>query len=309
MRISLQTVSTVRGSKCHVTRNIARALMLAISMPLVLIFSIEVLASPLKLVYPRTPITIPIDDKGNKYTYPGTHVPSVPYKVKEDPWVVNLQPDPPKFLAAASDELKKLMKNDFPNWAVSDAKNQLSDDSLNVHTYAAIHGNKGDTFCEKGACVGADFLVIYTPHKDDPTDVHWIQVLTAHGITFLDDTINKGLDPYYDDHGAANKQFFADSPRDTDDEAHTWTADLFLVTGPDFDKDHKITAGPVTVLGGIEWGWENHCTKEKKGPDFPGDTCDCACASPTPEPGSFLLFGSGAVGFCGLFGKRLLFRT
>jgi hypothetical protein len=265
-------------------------------------------AAPIKLDY-TTPLTV------NGWTKAGSHIPSVPYQVGTDPWVVNLSPDPPKYLppgaTSATDSnaadaealLSKLMTDQMPKWApLTESTTTLSDDSLIVHLYEAVHAAAGESaICDYLACVGANFGVEYKPGKDDPTDVHWIQIITADGKSSIDNGLSRQGLPYYDDGGTADKTGFLDYPRRGDATKHTWIADLFLVTGPAIPTgDHGPAPGPINVLGGIQWGWENHCTKaNKQSPSeaSSADACDCNCndSSPTPEPASFLMTLVGFV--------------
>jgi hypothetical protein len=265
-------------------------------------------ASPIKLDY-TTPLTV------DGFTKQGSHIPSIPYQVGDVPWLVSLSPDPPKYLppgataqsdanaAEAEALLDKLMTQMLPAWApVTESTTSLSDDSLIVHRYDAVHAAAGESaLCDNLACVGADFGVEYKPGTGDPTDVHWIQIITADGKSSIDNGNSRQGLPYYDDGSTADKTGVLDSPRRSDNVAHTWVADLFLVTGPAIPTgDHGPAPGPINVLGGIQWGWENHCTKtnNKMSSGFStADACGCNCddPSPTPEP-STLLMTSGAFG-------------
>ena len=67
--------------------------------------------------------------------------------------------------------------------------------------------------------------------------------------------------------------------------------------------------GPITVLGGIQYGWENHCTKVNKKLSFgssSADACDCSCDDPTatPEPATFMLT-LGAFALLGISAKNI----
>jgi hypothetical protein len=74
-----------------------------------------------------------------------------------------------------------------PAWTFSISPTPLSDGSLHIHTYDAIHGDGPNGNC--ASCVGAEFDVEYVPHGDDPLlNVHWIQIVAnnhplngAHG--------------------------------------------------------------------------------------------------------------------------------
>ena len=176
-------------------------------------------ATPLKLDY-STPITA----KG--FTFDGGHIPSVPYQLGAVPWVVNLSPDPPKYLApgataqtdatAADAEalMNKLMTQLLPAWApITQSAKPLSDDSLIVHLYKAIHAAAGESaVCDNLACVGANFGVEYKPGAGDPVDVHWIQIITADGNSSIDNGKSRLGLPYYDDGAVADRTVSSISP-------------------------------------------------------------------------------------------------
>jgi hypothetical protein len=158
----------------------------------------------------------------------------------------------------------------------------IADNTFQVHTYqaqapqppaannlayrkGADSGSAGDAGCvESNNCTGAEFYVRYNPTGDDPTkNVHWIQVIDDGGDFTVDAgvviNIVKGkpmvvLAPYYDDGmHTANATGFLDFP--TNFNAHTpstFSAELFLVTGPAID-----TPALVTIYGAINWGWSN----------------------------------------------------
>ena len=177
----------------------------------------------------------------------------------------------------------------------------IADNTFQVHTYqaqapqppaannlayrkGADSGSTGDIGCVKSNnCTGAEFYFHYNPMGDDPTnDVHWIQVID-HGGDFTVDAgvvINivngkpmVALAPYYDDGmHTANATGFLDFP--TNFNAHTpstFSAELFLVTGPSID-----TPGLVTIYGAIDWGWSNLPTPLN-----------------VPEPATVVLFAAG----------------
>jgi hypothetical protein len=275
----------------------------------------QLCATPIKLDY-KNPLTL----LGAQL--PGSHVPLVNYNVGAIPWVVTLQPDPPVYLPPAATAqsnldafdaetlLSNIMSTSYPKWSVAESPNSLSDGSLDVHIYEAVHEAKGASLFCKNACVGANFGVNYVPGKGDhPTDVHWVQVVTLDGKVSVDVKDNKQGSPYYDDNGAADATYFYDEPRSSDWVAHTKLFDLFLVQGPALPADGSAAIpGQITVLGGIQWGYENHCIKPKDQSSSgfsPADACGCGCGDPTPTPEpSTLLTSVGSVGLLGVILMR-----
>jgi hypothetical protein len=99
----------------------------------------------------------------------GLHQHDDPYVVNGDNWDVWLDPDPPTYLRAATENAANVISSEFKpadGWTYQSAARELSDDSLVVRVYAARSG---------GGNVGAEFLAEYIPHAGDPLDVHWIQ--------------------------------------------------------------------------------------------------------------------------------------
>ncbi|MCB9782585.1 MAG: PEP-CTERM sorting domain-containing protein [Candidatus Omnitrophica bacterium] len=203
-----------------------------------------------------TPTTSGVHDTMDTYTVSGM-----------DCWA-RLKPMDVGYRRAVSQNFFDVLTAAFPvanGWSYASAINELSDDSLVVHTYD-VQGT--------AARVGAEFHLEYIPHGDDPTtNLHWIQVVTTnhslrnppgsgHGTNFngVDNPFSTGgRSPYYDDGGAATANHFYDFPGRSDTaKAHTWMAELFLVSGPAAD------AGPglITFYGGVTWGWENDCVPE-----------------------------------------------
>ncbi|MBW2738982.1 MAG: PEP-CTERM sorting domain-containing protein [Deltaproteobacteria bacterium] len=236
-----------------------------------LIFISPVYGTPLTTDYKSFAITFA---EGSPTTS-GNYDPTDPYMIGTDPWVANLLPLQPTYLRSVSSNFANVLDVAFPTsagWTYQSSVNELSDDSLVVHTYD-VQGTS--------ARVGAEFHMEYVPHGTDPTsNIHWIQVITdnhaipeGHG-TQENEVDNphspSGRSPYYDDRGAANSTDFYDFPvRPDANMSHNWIAELFLVTGPSIG-----TSGNIIFHGGVKWGWENH---------------------PVPEPSTWLLFGSGLV--------------
>jgi hypothetical protein len=150
-----------------------------------------------------------------------------------------------------------------PAWTFSISPNPLSDGSLHIHTYDAIHGDSSDPPCP--TCVGAQFDVEYVPHGNDPLlNVHWIQIVADnHALHGAHGTLENVVDgappgtrsPYYDDGGgsADSRNFFDWPTRSDDDMSHFWTANLLLVTGPAADAG----PGKITIYQDVIWGWGN----------------------------------------------------
>lgn len=212
------------------------------------------------------------------FTTVGKFVDEAPYKVGPDPWVTYTAPKHPQVLpVGGTKNFNDVLKAAFTakaGWTFVPAKNALSDDSLVVKTYAAF-GSAGS--------VGAQIDVQYVPHGTDPTDdIHWIQVVTdnhnitnnpghgkAENIVDINTKLNPNVNPYYDNGFAADSRNFIDESSREGTAAHTWIADLYLVSGPN-------AAGEVTVYSGLQWGWENHGV---------------------PEPSSVILLVSAIGGF------------
>jgi PEP-CTERM motif len=131
----------------------------------------------------------------------------------------------------------------------------------NFRFYAGCVTNK--------SCTGAEFYTSYVPTGEDPTtNVHWIQLLYANYGTPMNqptyEVDNFGAAfPYYPAH-AANGSGFFDLPADNEPGREVFfDALLLLVTGPATNAP-----GPVTIYGGVSWGWSNQ---------------------PVPEPGALAL--------------------
>jgi hypothetical protein len=251
-------------------------------------------------------IFTPVDTTIGTTTYFGAHTPSASYTVGGKNYVTNLVPDPPVYLNSADQTLLNILAAQFlpgDGWSFQNAPalpnnaNHLTNTSLQVVRYVAVG---------TPSVVGADFMVKYEPNAADPTDIHWIQFVTTnhpldgpHGkpATTLD--ISKNLVPYYDYTGAAGPGHFFDTPRRNDvTRTHSWTADLFLVTGPNV-VNNAVVPGPVTIIGGIRWGWENHCVAPAKFGAQADDPVCCDC-SDIPEPGTSVLFTSGMLASAGI---------
>jgi hypothetical protein len=174
-------------------------------------------------------------------------------------------------------------------WTRRDSAAELSENSLTVKTYDAI-GTQ--------TTVGAQYHINYAPGLDDPTidthDILWIQVVTnnhtlgvggGHGIdsNIVDVSSSNTQSPYYDEGFFASATDFVDEAARIGDteNAHNWTAELFLVTAPlnsNFGDVHD-----VTVWSGTTWGWGNTLV---------------------PIPAAMWLFGSGLLGLIGVSMRR-----
>jgi PEP-CTERM motif-containing protein len=290
---------------------------IATSLVFISLSSTAAIATPLKLDY-ATQGTATFTPRGSvEYSYSyGLHQHNDPYQVNGLNWDVWLNPDPPEYLRGVSANFAGVMSSTFKTsdgWSYQSAANELSDDSLVVRIYAARSGD---------GKVGAELLVEYVPHGNDPVDVHWIQgVQSNHGVAH--GTPQNEVDyryagaPYYDQGGTATSRYLYDFPKREWDQAHTWKGELYLVTGTPIvnqaDGTVRPTPGAVTFLGGIRWGWENACVGgggagggAGGGPD--GDHDDMVCAAQTPEPGTLVLIASGLAGFARFRQRRGLNR-
>ncbi|MBI4910822.1 MAG: hypothetical protein HY820_44830 [Acidobacteria bacterium] len=278
---------------------------LNVSAILALVVALGVQATPLKLDYNTqgTATFTPLRSQEYSYNY-GFHQHNDPYTIGPNNWDVWLTPDPPEYLRGASVNFANLMGATFKTsdgWSYQSAANELSDNSLIVRIYAARSGSD---------LAGAEFLVEYAPGFQDPLlDVHWIQVITDnHAVGAAHGTPENAVDyryagsPYYDHGGVATSTWFYDFPKREWDAAHTWTAELYLVTGPPVieqpDGKYRPTPGAVTVLGGIKWGWENACLgggarAAGGGGGTDGGNMVCADDVSTPEAGSLVYLLSG----------------
>jgi len=284
---------------------------------LVVLFSLlstAATATPLMLDYTTqgTATFTPRDSAEYSFTY-GLHQHNDPYQVNGGNWDVWLNPDPPEYLRGVSETFSGVMSSAFKTsdgWTYQSAARELSDDSLVVRVYAARSGD---------GTVGAELLVEYVPHGNDPLDVHWIQGVQSnhrqgaeHGT--LEDTVDYRYAgaPYYDQGGVASSRYFYDFPQREWDQAHTWKAELYLVTGPPIvnqaDGTVRPTPGAVTFLGGISWGWENACVGggdvgNGAGGGTGGNNMVCAITQ-TPEPATLLFVMSGMLLLCAIrFGR------
>lgn len=228
-------------------------------------------ASPLSLNYVNGPDNYNIGATG--YTLNGGHRPFQTYTPGggglQPLWIVSLTPDPPEYLRAMQiadiDALETNLAGQ-QGWQFASAADELPEGSLEVRTYKAV---------KDGGGVGANFHVAYTGPAIP--NAHWIQVITTNhphpgdhpaagaGLSTYVDT-DYLLMPFYDYDGTADADDFVDTPRRTDITAnHTWRANLYLVTapgwGPDGNGNIVATPGLLTVLGGIQWGWVNHCVE------------------------------------------------
>ncbi len=235
--------------------------------------------------------------RGTTYSTTGKHVPKVPYDVKGVPWEAVLDPtDAQELKRGGTDNFLKVLREMFPEklgWSFVAADKDLSDKSVIVHSYH-VHavdilgkpnfvGIEGDTFGNRNQ----GFDVEYKPGTGDPRDnTHWIQVIRddhainrdlqgklvvdKHGQNENRVDVPQGATlPYYDKFFSADGSNFIDTPRRADfGESHFWSAELYLVVGPE-------QPGQVTIYNGIAWGWQNHNV---------------------PAPASAVLLGCGALG-------------
>jgi hypothetical protein len=248
--------------------------------------------------------------RGNTFFMLGGHVSSVFYDVAATDgtnqlWWVYLDPDPPEYLRGASAADTGTFGRSYPasaGWSLQQSANELSDGSLIVHQYEAVHDDAAHS-------VGANFGIEYKPGAGDPADVHWIQILAEQtngpdnerSLTHFS-VDGGGRTPYYDDRAAANNRNFLDqpshggadrfTPRYADAREHHWTFDLLLVSGPQ-------APGAVTVYGGVRWGWANYCVWNcESTPTPPEGYCFASsvkCLSDVPEPGTLSMLAMVAL--------------
>lgn len=145
-------------------------------------------------------------------------------------------------------------------WTFASAIHTLSDNSMKIRTYDAVHNATKQ---------GVEFHVQYVPGEGDPVDnIHWIQVVRNNWNITAADPADRGpgnaelvvdnpfstgnRSPYYDDGGAANSRHFYDFPGRGPEETMFWEAELFLAVGPAADSPGLITL----YRPGISWGWE-----------------------------------------------------
>src|SRR5688572_28612715 len=187
---------------------------------LVVALAVSLALAPAALAVPLTTDYTPgnaLFSQGNGVevrAFYGEHVPGVDYTVGNDAWRVTIRPDPPVYLRSIGDAALGILQGEFTGaagWTYASAAMELSDDSLVVRRYAARH---------IGASVGADFFVEYVPQGTDPTDVHWIQIVTNnHRLGAGHGTPENRVDhlvagsPYYDHGGLAGPRFLLDRPR------------------------------------------------------------------------------------------------
>jgi hypothetical protein len=222
----------------------------------------------------------------------GVHDLSDEYQVKNLECVAEIDPPTALEIPGTAGNFFNVLSAAYPQppWTYTSAVAELTAGSLAVETYDAV----GDP-----AEVGADFHLKYTPGAGDPAGIHWVQVVTnnhalagGHGVGDNKVDVPAGqADPYYDTIGAADATDFLDKPRRVDtDLAHTWTADLYVVTGP------ASGAGPGAINlhhPGVRWGWKNSCVaKPEPGGYFcvpdPNQPAVTLQASGPVEPGAML---------------------
>jgi hypothetical protein len=229
---------------------------------------------------------------GGTFTSSGKINQHTDYKVGNIRWEVNAVPFPlqtPSNLDFAA--LDVLMKTQFPDWTVSYEPLSDDDNSFVVHTYDArtLEDQNGTT-----DLVGAELQVDFS--TADPTligaPLHWVQIITTDTPgngkpTPRIDTFTSAT-PFLDvGNPLAGPDFFYDFPNRNYSVQNVWSASLFLVEGSN-SSDLKT----MTVLGGLDWGFENHCDAVRKRDLEIGGACPvCGCSASTPEPGTSSLVG------------------
>jgi hypothetical protein len=211
------------------------------------------------------------------------------YSIAAVDWEANLLPITPIYARSFGLSFFDVLHAAFPTAAgrtYQSAVDELSAGSIVVKTYDVL--GTADS-------VGAALHARYVPAGSDPTaDIHWIQVIrnnhllnAAHGTEdFRVDNLGAAT-PYYDTEGAANSRNFYDLPlRDDAGESHIWIAQLLLVSGPEDGK------GPITFLGGLTWGWENHPVR---GAVATFSTPLDISITPVPEPQAYALMIGGLL--------------
>ena len=223
----------------------------------IIVVALPAIANPVKLE-PRSRIL-----PGLNVSTSGQYDNSDTYTVDGNPWIVRLLPEQPTYLRSITQNFVNVLSKAFPTsagWSYASSANELSNDSLLVHSYDAQYGVDITKDASTGKwsrtacllCHGAEFDIEYRPKNTDPLlDVHWIQVVTSGADNAVD---GAGLTPYYDVTGLADGRRLFDFPIRGGRTQQEWDAELFLVTGP------KLSDGPgkITFYGGLHWGWENH---------------------------------------------------
>ncbi len=222
------------------------------------------------IVAPSSVISSPVKLDPQSHTLPDVNVPtsgqydkSDTYRTDGNPWIVHLLPEQPTYLRRITKNFANVLLKAFPasaGWSFISSVNELSNDSLLVHSYDAQYGVDitKDPHTGKWSrtsclfCQGTEFNIEYRPKDTDPLlDVHWIQVVTSGTKNAID---GGGTAPYYDLTGIADNRRLFDFPIRGGKTQQKWHAELFLVTGP------KPSDGPGVLIfyGGLHWGWENH---------------------------------------------------
>jgi len=255
---------------------------------LLIVFIAPAYAGPVTTNYMGGAVSV-----GGYMINPG-YVASLPYMVGAQSWTVALKPAMPLNVGSANVQPfqpggiplsdYQVIVNAFPGatgWTFP-LSGALPNNSLVVRTYEAY---------DSGGSDGAQFVVQYTGNPP-ANNLHWIQVVSDnYNITnpipglqgpgknelVVDNPFSPGgRSPYYDDGGAASSGMtpiaLYDLPTRPDNVATTWEADLFLVSGP-----AAGSPGPVTIYGGVEWGWNNY-------------------PAPVPLPSALLLFAPALAG-------------
>jgi hypothetical protein len=230
------------------------------------------------------------------------------YFVGAVPWEVNAVPFPLTSTTGADfDAFNNLMHTQFSDWTVG--QDTLSDfgNTFVVHTYDAHTVD-----VRAGAELQVDFVTDDLALIGAP--LHWVQVITTDtpGVgrptprfdnlfSPRDADHPNGQTPFLDDgYALAGPDFFYDFPKRHYDVENTWRASLFLVQG-----SNSPGGTGLTVLGGLDWGFENHCDKPSNNGLSVGGTCSLCGCSATPEPATFSLLGV-AVLIMSIRGKFVL---
>ncbi|USN99925.1 MAG: PEP-CTERM sorting domain-containing protein [Phycisphaeraceae bacterium] len=147
--------------------------------------------------------------------------------------------------------------NAHAGWTFASAVHMLSDNSLKVHTYDALHNVD---------LQGVQLHIEYVPGQGDPTsNVHWIQVVNDNWNITAPNAADRGpghnervvdlhstaTSPYYDDGFAADGREFYDRPWRDPAQTMFWQAELFLAVGPAAGSPGLVTL----YRPGLQWGW------------------------------------------------------
>jgi hypothetical protein len=211
---------------------------------------------------------------GGPFMTSGQYDPVDPYLIGTVNWWAGMEPlRPTELVRGGTDHFLAVLRGAFPpesGWTFVAADRDLAANSLVIHTYD-VEGAR--------TRVGAEFDAEYVLRRGNPDrDIHWIQVVTSnhpgggggvHGVisSVVDRSPRNTTTPYYDTGTGLIPNFYDNPGRGDADLSHFWTAELYLVMGPN-------RPGQVTIFNGIHWGWVNV----------------------VPEPSSLTVFVVGLVG-------------